>query len=166
MAQMYDSPIETIHETGVRQEINELADLLDSRFRLPFGWKIGWDGIVGLVPGIGDFATNLVSLYIVYKAAILGCPQSVLLRMGLNILIDNVLDTIPLLGNLFDFIWKSNQRNLSLLDQYLANPHRTAAASKTLIFSVILILFFMILGIIVLTFFVARWFWGLFQAAW
>ena len=107
MPQVMNSPTLLENESESLNEIRKLADLMDSKYSF-LGWRIGWDGILGLIPGIGDFATNLVSFYILYKAALLGCPFSVLSRMGLNLLIDNVLDTLPLVGNLFDFAWRAN----------------------------------------------------------
>lgn len=148
------------------QDIRELADFLDTKYTLPFGWRIGWDGILGFIPGFGDFATNLMSFYIVYRAAVLGCPLSVIMRMGLNILIDNLLDMVPILGNFFDFVWKSNAMNLALVENYLSNPHRTTMASRIIVLSAVGLLFLMMAGLAVLTFILARWFWGLFQNAW
>lgn len=86
--------------------------------------------------------------------------------MGLNILIDNLLDMVPILGNFFDFVWKSNAMNLALVENYLSNPHRTTMASRIIVLSAVGLLFLMMAGLAVLTFILARWFWGLFQNAW
>lgn len=110
--------------------VTRLARLLDAQWNLPFGTKIGWDGVLGFVPGIGDLATNFLSLYIVLQAALLGCPPIVILRMGMNILIDNFFDAIPILGNFFDFFWKSNTRNVRLIEAYQANPRRAMVRSR------------------------------------
>lgn len=109
--------------------LRQLADLLDTRFKFG-GIRFGWDAIAGFVPVFGDLATNLVSLYILFQAAQLGAPSSVLLRMGGNILIDNLLDAVPLLGNFADFFWRSNKRNVSLLDAWLRDPRRTTRRSR------------------------------------
>lgn len=140
-------------------EIRKLAHLLDSRFRLPFGWKIGWDGILGLIPGIGDIATNSLSLYIIFRAALLGCPPSVLLRMGLNLAVDNLLDLIPLLGNLFDFVWKANNKNLALLESYLLRPRRVTIASRVLIALTLALILAVLGGLIYFAFLVLRFIW-------
>ena len=156
----------TMTETETRKELQKLSVLLDSQFQLPFGWRIGWDGILGLIPGLGDFATNIMSFYILYKAALLGCPPAVIARMGLNLLIDNVIDTIPLIGNLFDFVWKANLKNVQLMENYLSEPHRTVVASRAVVAATILFIFALVIGCLALTFFLARWLWGFFQPTW
>ena len=110
--------------------LRRLAEFLDSRYELPGGWRVGWDGIIGLIPGAGDLATSALSFYILARAAALGAPASVLGRMALNIFIDNLFDVIPIVGNLFDFVWKSNQKNVRLLERYLSDPHRTVVRSR------------------------------------
>jgi hypothetical protein len=107
-----------------------LADLLDTKFRLPGGFRVGWDGILGLIPGAGDLATGAVSFYILVQAALLGAPPALLARMGLNLLIDNAFSLVPVVGNLFDFVWKANTKNMALLDRYLEDPRRTVRRSK------------------------------------
>lgn len=114
------------------EALRELADLLDSRFKVG-GFRFGWDAIVGFVPVLGDLATNLVSLYIVFQAALLGAPGSVLLRMLGNVLVDNLLDAVPFLGNFADFVWRSNNRNVRLLDAWLSDPRRTVRRSRLVI---------------------------------
>jgi hypothetical protein len=86
--------------------------------------------------------------------------------MGLNILIDNVLDAIPFLGNFLDFAWKANLMNLALMDRYLESPHRTTLASRLVVLSALGVMILMVIAIAVLTFYLARWFWGVFQNAW
>lgn len=89
---------------------------MDARFRLPgTGWRFGLDGLVGLVPGIGDAATTLISLYIVAEAWRLGVRKRTLARMIGNIVLDSMIGTVPVAGDLFDFIWKANIRNLRLV---------------------------------------------------
>jgi hypothetical protein len=92
-----------------------LADLLDSRWRIPgTPWRFGVDAIAGLVPGAGDLVAGLAGLYILSAAARAGVPRSVLTRMIGNIAVDTVVGSIPILGGIFDLFFKSNQRNLSL----------------------------------------------------
>jgi hypothetical protein len=153
-------------ETETRKELRRLAVFLDSQFELPFGWRIGWDGILGLVPLVGDTVTNILSFYILYKGAMIGCPPSVVLRMGLNILIDNLVSAVPLLGKIFDFMWKSNLKNVDLLESYLSQPHRTVVASRTVIVGTIFFVLAVTVGCLFLTFILARWIWGLFQPLW
>jgi Domain of unknown function (DUF4112) len=98
------------------ERLRQLAYLLDDRFRIPgTSYRIGLDGLIGLVPGFGDAATTLLSLYIVLEARRLGVPVAKLGRMGLNVGLDAVLGAVPLVGDLFDVAWKANRRNLALL---------------------------------------------------
>jgi hypothetical protein len=95
-----------------------LSWLMDDLIRVPgLGWRFGLDAIVGLIPGFGDTATSLVSLYILVAAVRYRVPKVTLLRMGMNIGIDYVVGSFPLVGDLFDAWWKSNQRNVALLGQ-------------------------------------------------
>lgn len=82
------------------------------------GGRIGLDPIIGLLPGAGDFIGSMLSLYILYEGARLGAPRSVLLRMGGNILVETAIGVIPFVGDLFDFVWRANTRNLALLHRH------------------------------------------------
>jgi len=89
---------------------------LDDLFRVPvLGWRFGLDALVGLIPGIGDTGTALASFYILASAVRHGVPKITLLRMGLNIGFDYVLGSLPLVGDVADAFWKSNQKNIALL---------------------------------------------------
>lgn len=152
------------NENDTRTEVRKIAEYLDSKYTLPFGWKVGWDGILGLIPGIGDLLTNAFSFYIIYKAAVIGCPPSIILRMGLNVLIDNVLDAIPLIGNIFDFMWKANIKNVALMDRYLERPHQTARSSRFVVVFALLLVAAVFVGCIVLTYYLATWLLGYMKA--
>src|SRR3954468_20694774 len=100
--------------------IDALARLLDSALVVPgTNIRFGLDAIVGLVPGIGDFLTSLVSLYIVHEARQLGAPTHVLVRMVANIAIDGIVGSAPLAGDIFDVMWRANRRNMTLLYGHL-----------------------------------------------
>lgn len=103
-------------------DLRRIAESMDQKFKGPFGWRFGWDGIIGLFPIVGDLITNSVSLYVIARAAQIGCPPSVIARMGLNLLIENIIDVIPFVGNLFDFFWKANSKNIRLVEQFTENP--------------------------------------------
>ncbi len=93
-----------------------LAELFDDRFGLPgTSRRFGLDGLLGLIPGVGDAATGAVSLYLVAEAWRLGMPVATMLRMGVNVGVDVVLGAVPLIGDLFDFAWKANQKNVRLV---------------------------------------------------
>ena len=89
---------------------------MDDMFRVPvLGWRFGLDALIGLVPGLGDTSTTLVSFYILTAAVRYGVPKITILRMALNIGIDYAFGSIPLAGDLADAWWKSNRKNLELL---------------------------------------------------
>ena len=96
------------------------ARLLDEAFELPVvGRKIGIDGIVGLVPFLGDWVASMFSLYIVYEAYRAGVPTSTLLRMLVNISFDAAGGSIPVLGDIFDVAFKANTRNVELFERHV-----------------------------------------------
>ncbi|MGI9165298.1 MAG: DUF4112 domain-containing protein [Pyrinomonadaceae bacterium] len=100
----------------VEENLERLSWLLDDLFRVPIlGWRVGLDAIIGLIPGVGDTATTLASLYILVSAVRYRVPKITLLRMGLNLGLDYALGALPLVGDVFDAWWKSNQKNIDLL---------------------------------------------------
>jgi len=100
----------------VEQSLERLGWLMDDLFRVPvLGWRVGLDALVGLIPGVGDTATTLASLYILTSAVRYRVPKVTLLRMGLNLGIDYAVGALPLVGDFFDAWWKSNQKNIDLL---------------------------------------------------
>lgn len=101
-----------------------LARLLDNQFQGPMGIKFGLDALIGLIPGIGDFITSGLSSYILLRAALLKLPLPLLIQMAINILIDQIIGVIPLLGDLFDIYWKSNQKNVELIKNYAQSGER------------------------------------------
>lgn len=106
-------------------EVERLSRLLDTRWRIPgTGIRFGIDPLLGLVPGLGDAATGLVSAYIIARAAKVGLPSHVLASMVGNVLLDVVVGSIPVLGSIFDLFFKANQRNLNLLQRHLERTHR------------------------------------------
>ncbi len=89
---------------------------MDDLFRVPvLGWRFGLDAVIGLIPGIGDTGTALVSFYILAAAVRHGVPKITLLRMGMNIGFDYLLGSLPVVGDVADAWWKSNQKNVALL---------------------------------------------------
>jgi hypothetical protein len=101
--------------------LDVLATLLDTAFVLPgINVRFGLDALLGLVPGIGDIITTAMSLYIVHEARGLGAPGHVIARMLGNVALDGVVGAVPLVGDLFDVMWRSNRRNMRLLQDWLA----------------------------------------------
>ena len=105
--------------------IDALATLLDSAFLIPgTNIRFGFDALIGLVPGIGDALTTLISLYIVREARALGAPRLLVARMLANVAIDGVVGAVPLLGDAFDVVWRANRRNMALLQKHLVTEPR------------------------------------------
>lgn len=101
-------------------DIVRLADLLDTKFVVPgTNWRFGLDSIIGLVPGIGDLVTTGLGAYIIYRARELGAPGWLVARMTANLAIDGVIGAIPLVGDVFDFAFRSNAKNVRMLRRYL-----------------------------------------------
>lgn len=102
----------------IEESLDKLGWVLDDLIRIPgLNWRIGLDALVGLIPGIGDTATTVASLYVLGSAVRYRVPKITLLRMGVNLGIDYALGSLPLVGDLFDAWWKSNQKNIALLRQ-------------------------------------------------
>jgi hypothetical protein len=114
-------------ETSLRR-VARLAYWLDDRFRIPgTNRRVGLDGLIGLVPGIGDVGTTLIAAYIVLEAARLGVPKTVLARMLANVGVDFAIGLVPLVGDLADLAWKSNRRNANLLRDHLLHARAGTA---------------------------------------
>ena len=102
------------------QRLDFLANLLDSAILIPgTNIRFGADAVIGLVPGIGDAVTTALSAWIVYEAHRLGVPRHVLVRMIGNVAIDGLFGAVPLVGDLFDVMWRANKRNMRLLREHL-----------------------------------------------
>jgi Domain of unknown function (DUF4112) len=105
-------------------EVERLAVLLDTAIRIPVvNYRMGLDGLLGLIPGIGDAATLVPAGYILYRAKTMGVPNDVFLKMLVNTGADAVLGSVPLIGDLFDIAFKSNKRNVQLLREHLERAH-------------------------------------------
>jgi len=102
------------------ERLESLAQLLDTALVIPgTNFRFGADAIIGLVPGIGDAITTAISAYIVYEARRLGVPRHVLMRMIGNVALDGLVGAVPLVGDLFDTMWRANVRNVRLLRKHL-----------------------------------------------
>jgi len=102
------------------QRLDRLAWLLDSSVRVPLtGLRVGIDGLIGLIPIVGDAASAGLSLYLIAEARRFGLPKPVQIRMLGNMLVDAGLGAIPIVGDLFDFGFKANRRNVALLRRFL-----------------------------------------------
>lgn len=102
------------------ERLDRLAHWLDDRFEIPgTGIRFGLDGLLGLVPVVGDTATNLVSLYLVVEARRLDASGWTITRMLFNVLIDWLVGLVPLVGDIFDIGFKANRRNIAILKKQI-----------------------------------------------
>ena len=107
------------------RNLERLARLLDDMFVIPgTPIRFGLDPIVGLIPGLGDIITGLISFVIVFAAWQRGVPKITITRMIVNIVIDTLVGTVPLFGDVFDVLWKSNRMNYNLLLRSTRGPRK------------------------------------------
>jgi hypothetical protein len=127
-----------------------LARWMDSKFRIPgTNFRFGFDGLLGLIPGVGDLSTFAVSGYLVLLMVRNGASGNVLARMILNIVIDAALGAIPLIGDLFDFVHKANVKNMKLMQQYYVQGRHRGSAWKVIV-PVLIVMGLILAGIIYL----------------
>ena len=100
------------------ERVRSISRLLDEAFEIPVvNYKVGLDPILGILPVGGDAASAAVSLYLVGEAARMGASRDVLLKMLVNIAVDTVGGSIPVLGSIFDAVFKANKRNVAILEE-------------------------------------------------
>ena len=126
-----------------------LADLLDQRFTIPgTSIRIGLDPIVSLIPGVGDLVANIAGSFILLVAAKFGVPKIVLIRMGLNIAINAAIGAIPFFGDILSIWFRSNVKNVQLLERHAgATGGRARAGDWLFVLAFLAILLALIAGI-------------------
>ena len=124
-------PARSVHPTDQRiadlkgreeaqRRLQRIARLMDSQIRVPvIGLRIGADAILGLVPGFGDILTGAIGAYLIYEAQRLGIPRSAVLRMVANIAFDTAIGAIPVAGDIWDFFFRANDRNMQILARHI-----------------------------------------------
>ncbi|ESA37838.1 hypothetical protein N836_35030 [Leptolyngbya sp. Heron Island J] len=140
------------------QRLRGLSRVLDNAIAIPgIGYRVGLDPLIGLLPGGGDLVAGIISIYVVAEAARLGVPAATLGRMGFNILTEVVIGTVPMVGDLFDVVWKANARNVALLERHLHQPIPSRRTDK--LFAIVLIagLLIIVIGVATLSLLFVRW---------
>jgi hypothetical protein len=150
--------------------LKTLSVLLDDAFAVPgLPFRVGFDPLIGLIPVFGDLATVSLSFYILITAAKMQLPKATLYRMGLNIAIDYIVGSIPFLGNVFDFFWKANAKNMELLERALAAPpaerRKQSIGDSLFVAGLFAFLITLLIGSLTVAILIARWIAGLFSAA-
>ena len=129
--------------------LKRLSHNLDEAFTIPgTERKIGIDPIIGLIPGGGDLIGGALSIYIMHAGIIMGMPRSVIIRMFGNIALEFIIGCIPIIGDLFDAMWKSNQRNVKLIEDSIISEEKNTIFGyfligvliKTLVTAILLVI--------------------------
>jgi hypothetical protein len=139
------------------KNLNALAKLMDAQFRIPgTDIRFGVDGVIGLIPGVGDFVSFLISSYLVSVAVNKGASGFVLARMVFNIVLDALVGAVPVLGDIFDVAFKANQRNMKLLQQHYTEGRHKGSAKKVII-PVVVVILAVLAGLVWLTYKMIVW---------
>lgn len=146
--------VESAAERQRLAALRKVAELLDSALVVPgTSYRVGLDPILGLIPGLGDLVSPLFTIAILWQARDLRVPRVVQLRMIVNVAIDAMLGAVPFVGDLFDFAWKANLRNLALVERHAAGARR-ASAGDWLFASLVMLL---VVTIALVPFVIAGW---------
>lgn len=110
---------QVIPDAARLQRIERLAHLMDDSIAIPgTDLRVGLEAVVGLIPGLGDLATALVSLHIISEARKLGVPKNTISKMIWNVVVDTVVGAVPGAGDVFDAFWKANRKNIALIKRH------------------------------------------------
>lgn len=116
---------------SVRRRIEALERLLEGMVKVPvLGRKVGLDAVLGLIPVAGDAISAVLGMYIVWEARNLGMSRWQIWRMTANVGVDTLIGAVPLAGDLFDFVYRSNSRNLKIIRKHL-DKHHPASVTLT-----------------------------------
>ena len=131
---------------------------MDAGIRVPgTNLRFGLDPILGLVPGLGDAAGAILAGWILVEATRLGASRATILRMAGNVAFDALVGAVPVVGDVFDFVWKANLRNVALLERHRVEPSGAARADRAFVLLVIAGVMALALGLLAFGFVLARW---------
>jgi hypothetical protein len=140
------------------ERLRNFSRLLDEAIAIPgTTYRIGLDPLLGLLPGGGDVVGLVLSCFIVFEAARMGVSKATLGRMAFNILLETLAGTVPVLGDVFDFAWKSNTKNIRLLEEHVRAPRIARTYNRRFAILLLVMLVLAIVGILVLTVLMLRW---------
>jgi hypothetical protein len=140
------------------EQLDLLARLLDEWFRIPgTSIRIGLDGLIGFIPGIGDVLAGLTSLLLIGAAWLRGVPYATLARMAVNVGLEVLIGSIPVAGDVFIVAWKANRRNYRLMTRQLAEPRRHTWKNQCFLALAGLCLAGIFLAPLALLYFLLRW---------
>ena len=140
--------LDTPTKTPAINSLARLAKLMDAQFSIPgTGLRFGLDGILGLIPGVGDLSTMAVSGYMISIMAKNGASGALVARMVINVIIDAIIGAIPFVGDIFDFGWKANTKNVRLMQEHYVEGRHRGGAWRVLL-PALLIMILIVAGII------------------
>src|SRR5215213_7664170 len=134
-------PPERKTDPAVEPLFRWIALVMDNLLRVPgTNFRFGMDPIVGLIPGIGDTGSAMVSALALIQAARHGVPKIVLARMSVNILLNELIGIVPVVGDAFSFWFKSNARNHALIKQHTTGVRKAGRGDWIFVFGVLVLL--------------------------
>jgi len=134
-------PEEKRRRQGLEPLFKWLAFIMDEVVRVPgTKFRFGLDPLLGLIPGIGDTSSALVSAFALIQAARLGVPKILLARMSLNILINEIIGIVPVVGDAFSFWFKSNARNYQIIKDHTVTPTVAKRSDWIFVIAVLVVL--------------------------
>jgi hypothetical protein len=133
-------------ERGKRQALEPLfkwlAYIMDEVIRVPgTQFRFGLDPLLGLIPGIGDTSSALVSAFALIQAVRLGVPKLLIMRMALNILLNEIIGVVPGIGDAFSFWFKSNARNYEIIKHHRLGTNAPKRSDWLFVIAILLLLF-------------------------
>jgi len=135
------------------QQLRKLSDLWDRSLGIPgTKFRVGLESLFGLLPVGGDVLGIVFSVYLVIQALEFNLPKSILAKMVFNIIIDGVVGSVPIIGDIFDTTWKANTKNVNLLEAHLSDPvksHKSERWFTTLLLGVLILMLVVITAIFV-----------------
>lgn len=141
------------------KNIERISRLMDSQFKIG-GFRFGLDPIINLVPFLGDGISLVISTLLVFTMRKHGASNKIMVKMALNVIVDAIIGAIPLIGWIFDFYFKANERNLRLLkEHYQEGKH--VGSGKNIIWSIVIGLLVLLIVVIYLVWLLTTWLWDI-----
>lgn len=143
----FETAIKERKQIELEESLESLSRYLDNWIKIPVvGWRFGLDALIGLVPNVGDTLTSFASFYILIAGVRHGVPKVTILRMAFNIGLDYVVGVIPFVGDAFDFVWKSNKRNVDLIRERATGKDKGTTSDYLFVGLIILGLIGLLIG--------------------
>ncbi|ACB54122.1 hypothetical protein cce_4774 [Crocosphaera subtropica ATCC 51142] len=145
--------------------LHRISHVLDKAIPIPgTQWRIGLDPILGLIPGGGDTIAGTLSAYIIIESARMGLNQKVIGQMVANVLLDSLVGSVPVVGDVFDVTWKANVRNIELLEHHLNYTPENKKVNRLFLIGLSIVLILIVIGFTLLTLALVTWIWKILTA--